>query len=44
MVRNLLTEVVTRQWSNTVVKVLPGKRTVFLANGEMLFRLKKRQC
>lgn len=34
-------EVVTRQWANTVVKVLPGKRTVFLANGDMLFRLKK---
>jgi len=35
------TEVVTRQWANTVVKIAPGQRTVFLSNGDMLFRLKK---
>lgn len=34
-------EIVSRQWCNTVVKLLPGKRSVFLSKGEMLFRLKK---
>ncbi|HEY9788221.1 MAG TPA: FecR domain-containing protein [Candidatus Obscuribacterales bacterium] len=34
-------EVVTRTWANTVVQLMPNKRIVYLAGGEMLFRLKK---
>lgn len=34
-------EVVARTWANTVVQIMPNKRIVYLADGEMLFRLKK---
>ncbi len=34
-------EVVARTWANTVVQIMPNKRLVYLADGEMLFRLKK---
>lgn len=34
-------EVIARTWANTVVQIMPNKRIVYLADGEMLFRLKK---